>query len=123
MIEEAAQENLAFNEMIMAIIMHFFENFEADPYVFQFIMTVRHQLLEQIRQEYKNPVEILREVMRRAVDRKEIPPQDIELTTQLMMGMVLQIVIGHQFKAFERPLMEYADQVAERCILIAKMTN
>ena len=113
------QPGARFDETISRVVMAFFTLFDEDPYVFNFVMVTRHHLLEEVRNSEDNPIEYLRSMLRRGVERGDLPEQNLELTTQLMLGMVLQVAVGHRFGALGSSLADLAEQVSRCCVLVA----
>ena len=110
----------SFDELIGALVHGFFEFYDADRYIFQFVMVVRHQLLDEVRRDDRNPVELLSRILRDGQSSGDIPEQDTELTTQLLLGMVLQAAVAHHYGRVAGPLSEHSRRVTDICITVAK---
>lgn len=109
-----------FNKLIRDLVEALFSFHDKDPYIFDFIILVRHKLLDEVRRDGKNPVELLHRMVEAAVASGEIPEQDTQLTTQLMIGMVTQTVVGHHYGRVKAPLIQHSQRVAECCLMIAE---
>ena len=113
-------EEQKFDPRIHLLVNSFFELYDQDPYIFHFIMIVHHRLLDDVRADEKNPVELLSRILRKARDGGEIPPQNTDRTTQMLLGMMLQTAVGHHHGRIHSTLVDHADYVARACILVAK---
>ncbi|MCC5876859.1 MAG: TetR/AcrR family transcriptional regulator [Candidatus Sumerlaeia bacterium] len=111
--------NYPFNQLIRELVETLFTFHDKDPYIFDFIILVRHKLLDEVRKDGKNPVELLYRIMESAAANGEIPEQDTQLTTQLMIGMVMQTVVGHHFGRVKGPLRQHSQRIADCCLMVA----
>lgn len=123
MIAGLRSETTSFREIIPKLVHTFYELYDQDPYVFNFIMAVRHNLLEELRNDGKNPVDLIREIVRNACSNGEITVKCQEMATQMMLGIVLQIPVAHRSQAIDGKLKDRADEVAEACLLITSSTR
>ncbi len=114
-------ESATYEQVIRDIVSAFFEFYEEDPYIFQFVMLVRHKLLEEVRADHKNPVELLSRIVNNAQSRGEIQTADPALLTQMILGMVLQIAMGKRFGRITEPLTAYTDTVTQSILNVSKM--
>lgn len=119
-IRRTQDRHATFDELIGALVHGFFEFYDADRYIFEFVMVVRHQLLDEARRDDRNPVELLSRLLREGQASGELPEQDTELTTQLLLGMVLQAAVAHQYGRVSGPLSAHSRRVSDICITVAK---
>jgi hypothetical protein len=61
-----------------------------NPTRFNFLVFVQHGQLSKLSRELPTPVTVMRAVIARAIEQSEIPPQDPDLATALVLGAVLQ---------------------------------
>jgi hypothetical protein len=54
-------------------------------------------------------------VIEAAIARGEAPPQDTEVATAMVLGMVLQVAVFRVYGRITRPLAALAEQLAESC--------
>jgi AcrR family transcriptional regulator len=119
-IKQHCGERAGFREAITAIVQAFYEFHDEDPLIFNFVMMVQHRLLDEVRADSNNPVELLSRMVRAAIEAGEIPQQDPELVTQLLLGLVLQVVVGHHYGRIPGPLARLAPTVAAYCIRVCE---
>lgn len=108
-----------FDELMAGLVRAFFELHDTDRHIFHFLMVTRHQVLDEARRGERNPAEWLAAMIREAQERGEIPPQDAELTTQLLLGMILQAAAAHHAGQLRGALTDHADAVVEACATVA----
>ncbi len=118
LIAENKMEGRPFRETLPRMVESFFEFYDRDRYVFHFVMLVRHKLLEDVRADDRNPVELLQRLIQRAMDSGEIGAEDAALTTQLMLGMVMQVPVAAHYGRIQRPLLPYVGPVSQACLRI-----
>lgn len=100
---------------LQAMVGMFCSLFEQDPDMFRFLLLVQHGQLSRVGDDVKTPVKVLRAVIDAAIARGEIPAQDAEVATAMVMGMVLQVAVFKVYGRITRPLDGAAGQIADGC--------
>ena len=77
-------------EKVAAMIRGFCRAHDDNPTRFNFLVFVQHGQLSKLSREAPTPVTVMRAVLARAIEQSEIPPQDPDLATALVLGAVLQ---------------------------------
>ena len=85
----AAQEPRA-RQKIGAMIRGFCRAHDDNPTLFNFLVFVQHGQLSKLAEDAPTPVTVMRSVIVRAIQDGEIPAQDPDLATALVLGAVLQ---------------------------------
>src|SRR6187397_2010634 len=85
----AAREQTA-KQKVGAMIRGFCRAHDDNPTRFDFLVFVQHGQLSKLSREAPTPVTVMRAVLARAIEQSEIPPQDPDLATALVLGAVLQ---------------------------------
>ena len=85
----AAGEHGAKNK-IAAMIRGFCRAHDNNPTLFNFLVFVQHGQLSKLAEDAPTPVTVMRSVIVRAIQDGEIPAQDPDLATALVLGAVLQ---------------------------------
>ena len=75
---------------LAAMIRGFCRAHDDNPTLFNFLVFVQHGQLAKLAEDAPTPVTVMRAVLKRAIDESEIPPQDPDLATALVLGAVLQ---------------------------------
>lgn len=89
--------------------------FEQNPDMFRFLLLVQHGQLERVTHDMQTPVKVIKAAVEAAMESGEIPPQDAEVATATVMGIVLQVAVFKVYGRVTRPLGEVADQLADSC--------
>ena len=77
---------------IAAMIRGFCRAHDENPTLFKFLLFVQHGQLAKLEPGTPTPVEVMRDVLDRAIASREIPAQRPDLATALVFGVVLQPV-------------------------------
>src|SRR6187401_3746903 len=77
-------------QKVGAMIRGFCRAHDDNPTRFNFLVFVQHGQLAKLSRELPTPVTVMRAVIARAIEQSEIPPQDPDLATALVLGAVLQ---------------------------------
>ena len=85
----AAREQTA-KPKIAAMIRGFCRAHDDNPTLFNFLVFVQHGQLSKLAADAPTPVTVMRAILARAIEQRELPPQDPDLATALVLGAVLQ---------------------------------
>lgn len=99
---------------LKAMVGMFCSLFEQDPDMFRFLLLVQHGQLERVTEDMLTPVQVLKAVIEAAIARGEIPAQDSEVATAMVLGMVLQVAVFKVYGRITRPLGAFAEELSER---------
>lgn len=77
-------------QKVGAMIRGFCRAHDDNPTRFNFLLFVQHGQLAKLAEDAPTPVTVMRAVLARAIEQSEIPPQDPDLATALVLGAVLQ---------------------------------
>src|ERR1044071_4844542 len=75
---------------LSAMIRGFCQAHDDDPTLFHFLLFVQHGQLSKLAGDTPTPVTVMHTVLVNAIDAGEIPAQDANLASALVMGLVLQ---------------------------------
>ncbi len=100
---------------LAAMIGMFCSLYEQDSDMFRFLLLVQHGQLERVEADMQTPVKVLKAVIEGAVARGEVPPQDSEVATAMVLGMVLQVAVFKAYGRITQPLGDFAEQLTEGC--------
>ena len=84
---------------LAAMIRGFCRAYDDNPRLFRFLLFVQHDQLGKLAADAPTPVEAVRMVIASGIASGELPPQNADLATSLVFGVVLQPV---QFAAYGR---------------------
>ena len=75
---------------LAAMIRGFCQAHDDDPTLLNFLLFVQHGQLGKLADDTPTPVTVMHGVLSKAIAAGEIPPQDAQLASALVMGLVLQ---------------------------------
>lgn len=120
MLEQTLDENPTLQGQLDAMVEGFFKAYDEDPRGFLFVLLVQHRLLEEVRRDMANPINVLMRVVREAIERGEIPDQDEALGAQLLMGLVMQTAVGHRYGRLRGRLTDHAATITGACLRVLR---
>jgi AcrR family transcriptional regulator len=104
---------------LLAIIRRFCEIYDQDPTVINYLFLTRHDHMAKMTPRMPNPYFVFRRVIRNAMAKGEIPKQDADIATSMVLGIVLQIVdtriIGSRIK---QKISGLADHLTAACLRV-----
>ena len=103
-------------QKIRAMVHGFCELFDSDPVSFRFLLLVQHEQLDKLTPEMQSPVNVVRDVIAKAIRRKEIPRRDPEFLTAMVIGIVLQTATFKIYGRLAKPLFGLADDLVAACL-------
>lgn len=108
---QAARQGL--RAKLAAMVGLFCSLYEQDPDMFRFLLLVQHGQLERVTAEMQTPVTVLKAAIEAAMARGEIPRQDAQVATAIVLGIVLQVAVFRVYGRIGRSLGSYADQLSD----------
>jgi AcrR family transcriptional regulator len=105
-------------EKLRAMISAIYRGYDEDPKAFRFVLLVQHGLLDEVRRDMANPVDVLQGLLEEGMAAGEIPAQDAALAAQLVLGLVMQVPVGHRYGRVTGPVADYAGTVASACVAV-----
>lgn len=98
-LDELARGETSARGKLGVMIRGFCHAHDENPTLFRFLLFVQHGQLNKLPAGTPTPVDAVRSVLERAIASREIPPQNPDLATALVFGIVLQPVT---FAAYHR---------------------
>ena len=89
-LEQLAADATSGRNKIAAMIRGFCKAHDHNPTLFHFLLFVQHGQLSRLAGDAPTPVTVMRSVIEEAMRHGEIPQQDADLATALVLGTVLQ---------------------------------
>jgi len=109
----AAQQAQGLRPQIDAIVGCYCEWADGDWPLFAYHLLTQHMFLAMVPEGTPNPVDVLREVIVKAMAAGEIPSRDADLATAAAIGTVMQPATYKLYGRFEGPLGAHASFFAE----------
>jgi AcrR family transcriptional regulator len=115
----AEQRTLA--AKLRGMVQHVFRRFDDDSVLVRYVFFARHIHLNRVDRRLGNPYLVFRTVIGEAVRNGEIPRQDIEISTSMVTGAIIQTIDTKILSdRLEGPLADRADVVASGCLRLLK---
>jgi AcrR family transcriptional regulator len=109
------------SDRIRAMVRAFYQQYDEDPYQFEYVVRTRHSLLDEARmREKENPAAIIERVIAEGMKAGEFPRQDTALATSLLMGLVMEAPVARKFGRLKGKLVTYTDVAANACVMLLK---
>lgn len=89
-LESLAARETGVRNQVAAMIRGFCDAHDQNPALFNFLLFVQHGQLAKLAADAPTPVTVMRGVLERAILRGELPKQNPDLATALVLGAVLQ---------------------------------
>lgn len=120
-LEEAQQEASTPEEKIRAMVSTFFTLHDEDASSFEFVMLTRHSLLEELRgHEASEPVATIDRVVQEGIQEKSWPKQDVAVSTEMLLGMVMEVAVGKRHGRVKSKLVRLTDDVTNACLVVLR---
>ena len=100
---------------IGAMVHVFCALYDSDPDVFRFLFLVQHGQLARVPADMRTPVRVVRDVIAAGIARGDVPPQDPDLATAMVFGVVTQPAVFKIYGSMKTPLSEHAEAMAAAC--------
>ena len=106
-----AHENLA--DQLRAMVRYVFESFDENSDLVTYVYISRHQHLREVKGAVTNPYLVFRVVIVEAMRSGEIPHQDADLATAMVMGTIVQVMDMKILGRIKPKLSQKVDEVAQ----------
>jgi AcrR family transcriptional regulator len=87
-----------------------------EPDSFNFMLVVQHEQLPRYDNSGGSPVDALRRLIVAGIATDELPDQDPDLATAIVMGIVVQPATFKLYSRIARPMGELAPNLADACL-------
>lgn len=114
-LRERARGATGLLEQLTAMVRYVFVSFEEDWELVTYTYLSRHQHLRRVTGAVTNPYLVFRLVIVEAMTRGEIPHQDADLATAMVMGTIVQVMDMKILGRVKPALSENVDNVAAAC--------
>jgi AcrR family transcriptional regulator len=116
-LRKIAGEQEGVGAKLLGMIRHVFQRFDEDWVLVRYVFFARHLHLNRVNRRLGNPYMVFRTVIAEGVRNGEIPRQDVEISTSMVTGAVIQTIDTKIFSdRLDGPLMLRAEAVAGGCL-------
>ena len=106
---------------ITAIVRHIYTRFEEDLDLWHYVFFARHAYLQRVSPDMGNTYVVMQVVIADAIKKGQIPKQDVELSTSMLSGVILQVADNRIIGRLDKPLTELVDDVAAACLSVLRI--
>jgi len=110
-LDALATQPVSVKEKISAMIRGFVRAHDDNPTLFNFLVFVQHGQLAKLPADAPTPVTVMRRVLARAIEQRELPKQDPDLATALVLGTVLQPATFAAYGRIDSKLQPVSDRL------------
>ncbi len=96
---------------LAAIVDEFVRLHDEDATLFRFLLVVQHGQLAKVTPATPSPVNVVRDTIAAAIRAGELPPQDVELATALVLGALLQPAVFATYGRLKPKLALHRDRL------------
>jgi len=116
---QAGEDTLAAKLAVM--VRHFCTFFDRDPVLFSYLLLAQHGHLKRVTPEMPNPVEVVHQVIGRAMAAGEHPPGDAATAAAMVMGIVLQVAVFKIYGRIPASLDSLAETLSAACLRVLEV--
>lgn len=110
-----AQSHSSLRAKFRSMITYVFERFDQDWLLVSYVFLARHLHLKRVTRKLGNPYIAFRAVIAAAIRRGDIPRQDPDLATSLVVGAIIQVIDTKILGVINGDLAASADATAAAC--------
>ncbi len=111
-----SRENKTLDTQILQMVRYVFGYFEQDWELASLTFSQRHRFISKLYKARDNPYLVFRLTIISAINRGEIPRQDPDIATAMLMGAIVQIIDTKILGRIKKKLTQSAVPVANACL-------
>jgi AcrR family transcriptional regulator len=108
---------------LSVMVDYFCTFFDRDQVLFSYILLAQHDYLKRVPPDMSNPVDVVHQVIWRAMSAGEIPPGDAATASAMVMGIVLQSAVFKIYGRITTSLTSLSDTLTSACLRVLKATD
>jgi AcrR family transcriptional regulator len=106
---------------IDAMIHYFCDVFEKDAVMFRYLFLARHLQIQKLTPRMPNPYLVFRSVIKAGMAHGEIPKEDPDIATSMVLGVVLQVIDSSIIAGRIRPkISQIADTIVAASLRVLR---
>jgi AcrR family transcriptional regulator len=103
-----------------AMVHYFCTFFDQDPVLFSYLLLSQHDYLKRVPPDLPNPVDVVHQVIWRAMSQGELLPGDSATATAMVLGIVLQAAVFKIYGRITTSLTSVSDTLIAACLRVLK---
>jgi AcrR family transcriptional regulator len=118
-----SHENKTLDAQILQMVRYVFGFFERDWELASLTFSQRHSTIPRLRMARDNPYLAFRMTIVSAMSRGEIPRQDPDIATAMLIGAIVQVIDTRMLGRIKKKLTPSAVQVANACVALLRSNS
>lgn len=110
-------------QKIPAIVECYCRAADSDWLLFSYHLLSMHLFLSRMPKNMPNPVTVVRTVLANATAKNEITSHDLELTTAMVLGLILQPAFHKVYGALEGDLVSHKSQFSQAIVQVLRLST
>jgi AcrR family transcriptional regulator len=102
------------------MVQHFCTFFDQDPVLFSYLLLAQHDFLKRVPPDMPNPVDLVHQVIWRAMASGELHPGDAAAAAAMVLGIVLQSAVFKIYGRITTSLSSLSDTLTSACLRVLK---
>ena len=108
---------------LKVMVEYFCTFFDQDPVLFSYLLLAQHDFLKRVPPDMSNPVDVVHQVIWRAMSSGELLPGDAAAAAAMVMGIVLQSAVFKIYGRITTNLTSLSDTLTSACLRVLKAKN
>jgi AcrR family transcriptional regulator len=105
------------------MVEHFCGFFDRDPVLFSYLLLAQHDFMKRVSPEMPNPVDLVHQVIWRAMSTGELARGDAAAAAAMVLGIVLQSAVFKIDGRITASLSSLSDSLTSACLRVLKATD
>lgn len=106
-----------------AMVHHFCIFFDQDPVLFSYLLLSQHDYLKRVPPELPNPVDVVQQVIWRAMSEGKLARGDSATAAAMVLGIVLQAAVFKIYGRITTSLAGVSDTLIAACLRVLKVSD
>jgi AcrR family transcriptional regulator len=119
-LDRRQKEKSTLVEKVAVMVQHFCVFFDQDPVLFSYLLLAQHDFLKRVPPEMPNPVDVVHQVIWRAMAAGELPRGDAAHAAAMVLGIVLQSAVFRIYGRIPASMTSLAETLTGACIRVLR---
>jgi AcrR family transcriptional regulator len=102
-------------QKLRAMIEYMCTLYDSDETLYRFLLTVQHEALPSLVSRKRSPLRVVGRVVAEAIERNEIPDQDVRLTAAMILGTVMQSAQALIYGSLRGRMAKFVPEISAAC--------
>jgi AcrR family transcriptional regulator len=102
-------------EKLQAMIEYMCNLYDSNETLYRFLLTVQYEALPSLVSRERSPLQVVGRVVAEAIERNEIPDQNVRLTAAMVLGTVMQSAQALMYGSLRGRMAKFALEISAAC--------